>query len=465
MTPEGDNAGSAKGPTPKDWVRRLVQAQGVALEERQLGWWTFHLESFLRYCRRRGEQAEVKILARGFLDELSASEPPVASLRLDQTKQALTVFVRGIEHWHWKQTEGGEWAPHFRVKLPTQAGATPPEGPPSATPAGVDRASCEAALRTALRVRHYALRTEQTYTQWARQFLGFHPATPLGDLEAGHVRRFLEHLAVGRNVTATTQNQALSALLFFFQYVLGRELGELGETVRGKRGRKLPVVLSRDEVRNLLAATEGTGALMLRLMYGGGLRLMECLRLRVKDVDLERELVNVRSGKGNKDRTVPLPRSLQAELARHRDRLRVLHEADRRENLPGVWMPDALDVKYPNAGTEFAWQWFFPGRGVSVDPRTGLRRRHHLHDNSMHLIVKAAARMAGIEKQVSCHTLRHSFATHLMEDGVDLRSIQELLGHNSVETTEIYTHVATPAARRVHSPLDTLPPAPEAWDS
>ncbi len=438
-------------PEVRPWVRRLTEAQQVGLDESLLGWWSAHLEGFLGYCRRRADRLDARILARGYLDELARGEPPAPHLRVEQTKQALTVFLRGIENWHWEQAADGRPTPRFRVK----PGAEPePRGDPQ--PVSPDRRGSEERLRAALRVRHYALRTEQTYVLWARQFMKFHPGVAPEAWEGSHVRRFLEHLAIGRGVGATTQNQALSALLFFFRHVLDRDLGELGETVRAKRGRRLPVVLAREEVRRLLGASVGTTGLMLRLMYGCGLRLMECLRLRVKDVESDRELVMIRAGKGDKDRSVPLPRSMAAALSAHRDRLSLLHEADRRAGLPGVWLPDALGSKYPNAGTELAWQWFFPAKTPGLDPRSGLRRRHHLHDNTLHLAVKAAARLAGIEKPVSCHTLRHSFATHLLEDGVDLRSIQELLGHGSLETTEIYTHVASPAARRVHSPLDRL---------
>jgi integron integrase len=464
MAEQCSGVGGGKGPVPEvqAWVRRLTQTQEVALDERQLGWWSFHLHAFLGYCRKRGDRVEARILARGYYEELRQSDPPVAALRVDQTRQALTVFLRGIENWHWEQSETGEWRPRFRLKNgPPSANAPATSHAAAAEKPALNRGDWERALRAALRVRHYAIRTEQTYTQWTRQFLEFHAAASLGELEAIHVRRFLEHLAVGRSVSATTQNQALSALLFFFQHVLARELGDLGDTVRARRGRKLPVVLSREEVRRLLGATAGTTGLMLRLIYGGGLRLMECVRLRVKDVDLEREVLTVRAGKGDKDRSVPLPRVLRSDLAHHRDRLQVLHESDRRLGLSGVWLPDALSVKYPRAGDSLPWQWFFPAKQLGVDPRTGIRRRHHVHDNTVHVAIKTAVRMAGIVKQVSCHTLRHSFATHLVEDGMDLRTIQELLGHNSVETTEIYTHVATPAARRVHSPLDTLPSANE----
>lgn len=446
--------------TPKvaDWVRRLVQNDGLHLSEKQLGWWSFHLDSFLGYCRQRADRVEARVLARGFYDSLLHSEPAVSAYRIDQTKQALTVFLRGIENWHWEE-DGYGWQPKFRVKPGGEGDKSPAEAlacsaAGSSVPA--NDASWEEALRTALRVRHYALRTEQSYTQWVRQFVRFWPNLPHEDLREEHVKRYLEHLAVERNVAASTQNQAFSALLFFFEHVLQRTLEDLGDTVRAKRGRKLPVVMSRDEVARFLRAGSGVTGLMLQVIYGAGLRLSECLRLRVKDVDLDRELIVVRAGKGNKDRSVPMPRRLQGELSDQMERLRLLHASDREAGVPGVYLPHALTVKYPRAGVEFAWQWFFPSKSLLRDPRSGLRRRHHVHKNSIMMAAKNAARTAQIDKAVSCHTLRHSYATHLVEDGVDLRSIQELLGHNSVETTQIYTHVASPASRRVHSPLDTI---------
>ena len=456
----------------------MVEAQSVELTDKQLGWWSFHLESFLRYCRQRGEQVDVRILARGFFDSLSAEASPPATYRVDQTKQALTVFVRGIENWHWERADTGDWIPRFRIKTALLTGSTnatnqvPPASAMNAVPeyetadrrrTEVTRQNWDSALTTALRVRHYALRTENTYRQWVRQLLAFHATVPLSDLEALHVQRFLEHLAVGRNVAASTQNQSFSAILFFFSHVLGRDLGDLHDTVRAKRGCKLPVVMDRTEVRRVLEATEGTTGLMLRLMYGAGLRLMECVRLRVKDVDLARGLITVRAAKGDKDRSVPIPAALSVPLTAHLERLRGLHALDRGNNIPGVYLPHALDTKYPNAGIEFAWQWFFPTKALQNDPRTGLRRRHHLHKNTLSVAIKQAAQIAKIEKAISCHTLRHSYATHLVEDGVDLRSIQELLGHKSIETTMIYTHVAKAAARRVHSPLDRIDEDSGTW--
>lgn len=228
--------------------------------------------------------------------------------------------------------------------------------------------------------------------------------------------------------------------------------------VRAKRSRHLPVVLSREEVRRLFAVMEGTTGLILRLLYGTGLRQMECLRLRVKDVDLERKVLMVRGGKGDKDRQVMLPRALQAEMTEHLGRLRVLWEADRAADLPGVWLPEALSVKYPNAGKELAWQWLFPSKQVGSDPETGLERRHHLHENALTSALKVAREKSGITKKAGCHTLRHSFATHLLEDGTDIRTVQDLLGHKSVETTQIYTHVMAGGGTGTRSPLDGLQP-------
>ena len=460
-----------RGPEAKPWVRRLVEAQAVPLTAKQLGWWSFHLESFLRYCRNRGDQVDARVLARGFFDTLSVEQGAGAAYRVDQTKQALTVFIRGIENWHWERSDTGAWIPRFRIKPRVEERTSAavvtgpdtdlprddrPESRSTATPASITRQNWERALCTAIRVRHYALSTENSYGQWVRQFLSFHPSVPITELGPAHVQRFLEHLAVGRNVVSSTQNQSFSAIQFFFTHVLGRDLGDLHDTVRAKRGQKLPVVMDRSEVSRVLKATEGTSGLMLRLMYGAGLRLMECVRLRIKDVDLARGLITVRSAKGDKDRSVPIPVATNEALATHLERLRGLYDRDRRSNLPGVYLPHALDTKYPNAGTEFAWQWYFPTKNLQNDPRSGLRRRHHLHRNTMGVVIKQAARAARIDKSISCHTLRHSYATHLVEDGVDLRSIQELLGHKSIETTMIYTHVAKAASRRVHSPLDRM---------
>lgn len=311
-------------------------------------------------------------------------------------------------------------------------------------------------LRRALRLNQYAIRTEQTYLETTKRFFLFTGPIKLDEFSEIHVRRFLEYMAVTKQVTASTQNQAFSALLYFYKRVLGKNLDGLGETARAKRGRKLPEVLSKEEIRRLLANADATPGLMLRLIYGSGLRLMECIRLRVKEVDFERAVLLVRSGKGNKDRRVMLPESLVPALKGHLERLEELWKQDREANIAGVWMPNAIDEKAPNAGKELGWQWFFPAKGLSIDPRSGNKRRHHVHDNTLHSAIKVAATKAGITKPVSCHTLRHSFATHLLEAGTDIRTVQDLLGHNSLETTQLYTHVMQKPGMGVRSPLDNV---------
>ncbi len=453
--------GEKGGRTAAPWVTRLLEAQGVNIPAETAYWWGWHLNRFLDYCRTHPlEKADVRIAARAYFDAICHSEPPTPRLQVDQLQKALTVFVRGVENWRWETDQTGTVEPRFRVKPRAEASvAASPRVPPTAlaspqVPLAAEAEDLVARSITALRARHYAYRTEQTYLDWIRRFLAFHQAVKPADLATGHLKSFLEYLAVERNVSSATQNQALSAVLFLYQTVLGHDPGLFEDVIRARRGRRLPAVLSREEVTRLLAATSGTTGLMLNLMYGAGLRLMECLRLRIKDVDFDRRQIILREAKGGKDRTVMLPAALRATLQEQVERVRMLWEQDRRENRAGVWLPDALSVKYPNAGVEFGWQWFFPSSHPSMDPRSGLERRHHLHDNALHLAIRQAARTAGIVKPVTCHTLRHSFATHLLENGVDIRSVQDLLGHNSLETTQIYTHVMTSRASSVKSPLD-----------
>jgi integron integrase len=273
----------------------------------------------------------------------------------------------------------------------------------------------------------------------------------LGD---GDIREFLEHLAVERNISASTQNQAFSALLFLYQSALGRPLGDLRDTIRARRPARLPVVLSRAEVRRLLEGLEGTPQLIVKLLYGTGLRLMEGLRLRVKDLDFDRRQIVVREGKGDKDRTVMLPEQLVQPLRAHLGRVESLWKTDRENAVPGVMLPTALERKLPQAGKEWGWMWVFPAKRLARDPRSGIVRRHHTHELAIQRSVKTASRLVRIAKRVGCHTLRHSFATHLLEGGTDIRSVQELLGHKSLETTQIYTHVMERPGVGVRSPLD-----------
>lgn len=313
-------------------------------------------------------------------------------------------------------------------------------------------------MRDALRVRHYSLRTEQAYTHWTRRYILFHGKRHPREMGAVEVEAFLTWLAVEGQVSASTQGQSLAALLFLYKQVLGMDLPWLDEVVRAKRPQRLPTVLTPEEVRALLAQMEGIHALMARLLYGTGMRLMECLRLRVKDVDLARREVTIYEGKGDKDRRTVLPRALLPELERHLEQVRLQWQKDRDANLVGVQLPDALERKKPGEGKSLTWFWLFPGRDLSTDPRSGVIRRHHAHPQGIQRAIKRAVLAAGITKPASTHTLRHSFATHLLESGQDIRTVQELLGHSDVKTTMIYTHVLNRGPMGVVSPLDRLPP-------
>lgn len=311
-------------------------------------------------------------------------------------------------------------------------------------------------LREAIRRRHYSRRTEEAYIHWTKRFIYFSGKRHPSQLGEPEVTAFLNHLATERNVAASTQNQALSALLFLYKEALGEELDWLDGLVRAKRPQRVPVVLTRGEVDRILAALDGTPWVMASLLYGTGMRLMECLRLRVKDVDFGYRQVLVRDGKGQKDRVTMLPERLLAPLQNHLEKARQLHQLDLREGFGEVHLPYALARKYPRAGYEWGWQYVFPSRNRSADPEDGVIRRHHLDDSVLQRAVKHAAGLAGISKPVHCHVLRHSFATHLLEAGYDIRTVQELLGHKDVSTTMIYTHVLNKGGRGVQSPLDRM---------
>lgn len=328
------------------------------------------------------------------------------------------------------------------------AQATTNTAPPPRPPKLLDE------VRDKLRFLHYSLRTEHSYVGWIKRYILFHGKRHPKDMGAAEVGAFLSSLAVERNVAAATQNQALAALLFLYKEVLGVALPWLEDIQRAKRPKRLPVVLNRQEVVALLAQMESTHGLMARLLYGTGMRLMECCRLRVKDVDLSRREILVREGKGGKDRVTMLPESLLVPIQEHLQRVRALYDEDRAQHFAGVYLPDALDKKYPNAGKEWGWFWMFPSRTLSVDPISHVRRRHHAHEQALQRAIKKAVSLAGIAKPASTHTLRHSFATHLLENGYDIRTVQELLGHSDVSTTMIYTHVLNKGGKGVVSPLD-----------
>jgi integron integrase len=324
---------------------------------------------------------------------------------------------------------------------------------------GTDPLAARHELRARLRTHHYSYRTETSYADWVRRFLDYlaqqqgvaHPR-----VASESVRDYLTHLAVRQGVSASTQNQAFGAILFLCREVLGVNVEGLSVTARAKRGQHLPVVLSMPETAALLGAMRGTPRLMATLIYGGGLRVSECCQLRVKDIDFAQGLVFVRGGNGNKDRSTLLAEVGRDELRAQLRRSEALHRADRESGLAGVWLPEALDRKYPNAGRELGWFWVFPSQTLSTDPRAGVVRRHHLSDSVIQKAVKTAAREARLHKPVSVHTLRHCFATHLLLAGVDIRQIQEYLGHTNVETTMIYTHVVKDFRTPARSPLDIL---------
>jgi integron integrase len=313
-------------------------------------------------------------------------------------------------------------------------------------------------LRSAIRARHFSPRTESAYAAWVRRFLHFHGERDPRGMGATEVTAFLTWLATRRHVAASTQNQALSALLFLYRNVLKVDLPWLSDVVRAKKPRRLPVVLAREEVASVLGAMDGVPRLMCSLMYGAGLRVLECCRLRTKDLELASNQLVVRGGKGNKDRMTLLPAAVKPDLERHLLRVRRLHRSDLERGAGWVELPCALTRKYPNAGREWAWQWIFPATRSYTEPETRQRRRHHLHESVLQRTFRAALRGARIDKPASCHTLRHSFATHLLEDGYDIRTVQELLGHKDVSTTMIYTHVVNRGYGAVRSPMDRILP-------
>ena len=311
-------------------------------------------------------------------------------------------------------------------------------------------------VREVMRVKHYSIRTEQAYIRWIKKFILFHGKRHPGELGEPEVEAFLTWLATERNVAKSTQNQAFNALIFLYREVLRAPLEGRIDAVRSGKKQRLPVVLSKDETARLLSAMSGVPQLVAKLLYGTGLRLMECLRLRVKDVDFELNEIRVRSGKGDTDRLVFLPETIKPSLQEHLERVRLIHQNDLKQGYGEVYLPGALERKYPNAKKDWVWQYVFPSIKLSKDPRSGAIRRHHMDPSTIDRAIKRAARLAGIEKRVSAHTLRHSFATHLLQTGTDIRTIQSLLGHKDISTTMIYTHVLRQISPQIKSPLDML---------
>lgn len=309
-------------------------------------------------------------------------------------------------------------------------------------------------VRDRIRLKHYSIRTGRSYTSWIKRFILFHNKKHPKDMGVAEIEEFLTHLAVRRKVAQSTQNQALNAIIFLYREILGIELKEPINAIRAKKPLRLPVVLTKAEVSKLINTLSGTQKIIGMLLYGAGLRLMECIRLRVKDIDFKRNQIVVRQVKGDKDRITLLPQGVKEDLQLHLDRVQLLHNDDLARGYGKVFMPHALERKFKNEGRQWIWQYVFPSKSISKDPRTGIKRRPHIHASSFQRALKRAVRLTRIPKAVTSHAFRHSFATHLLEDGYDIRTVQELLGHKDVNTTMIYTHVMQKGAMAVKSPLD-----------
>lgn len=332
------------------------------------------------------------------------------------------------------------------IKLKTMDAPTPNQAPPKLLHE----------VRGLLRIKHYSLATERTYVAWIKRFILFHHKRHPRDLHQSEITSFLRHLAVNRSVAPATQNQALNAIAFLYNQVLKLPLGQLGDFPRAKKASKLPVVLSQFDVKRWLTPLQGESRIMADLLYGSGLRLHEMLTLRIKDLDFSSGMILVRQGKGAKDRRTLFPAKLQFQLQKHLETVRAIFDKDRACQIPGVALPYAIEKKYPRASVSWPWFWVFPAKGLSTDPRSMVIRRHHQGEHVIQRALKLAAKDVGLTQPVSCHTLRHCFATHLLEMNYDLRTIQELLGHSNVSTTEIYTHVIAHPGRGVRSPLEDL---------
>ena len=406
---------------------------------------------FCNYLQSKGFVTEKQMpfysrWVTGFLQhsgKLSDQMPPE-----DQMHHYLSSIAKKCEQWQIDQAKEA-----ISLYLFYSSRKTPP---PAKTTQDWNKDWLQAGemMKRMLRLKQLAYSTEQTYLSWLRDFYKHvRPLVP-EKLDDGHLKTFLTYLATERRVSKSTQNQAFNALLFFYRHVLEREVGSIADVVRSKRGRRLPTVLIKDDVMRLLDALDGIYGLMARIIYGGGLRIKECVRLRIKDLEFEKNTLMIRGAKGDKDRQTLLPEAVQPALHEHLNKVRKLYDADRQSNVAGVYLPGALAKKYPHADKEWIWYWVFPSANLAVDPRANVVRRHHLSGSNLQKAIKKAVTTLGIDNKVSVHTLRHSFATHLLENGYDIRTIQVLLGHASLQTTMIYTHVAGKNFLGVRSPLD-----------
>lgn len=411
----------------REWAQVLDQ-ESVEQKKRKL--YRHTILGYLHFCKISGRPVSIAS-ARAFVENTERRE---SKITIDKSVQKEAL------NWFFKHASSG-------------ANYLPNDVPPLAK---ADRGEADWERKMIPRIRnlHLQWRTEQTYREWAWRFARFLGSAPVESATEEQVREYLTRLATLERVSASTQRQALNAIVFLLREVYGKKLGDFSGFIRGRRSLRVPVVLTREECRLLFEQLSGTTKLMAELMYGSGLRLMELLRLRIKDVDINRGQIIVRAGKGDKDRVSVLPVSLAERLREHLKLLRILYEEDRSKKISGVWLPEGLERKFREAGKSWEWQWFFPSRQLSVDPRTGLTRRHHVLDAAFQHAIREAARKAELNKRVTPHVLRHSFATHLLESGSDIRTVQELLGHSDISTTQIYLHVIKKPGIGVKSPLD-----------
>ena len=470
---------AAFNPNPR-WPGGYFEVlEELGIREERRSFYCHWVRQFFNRYRGRARRELGRTEIEDFLNTL-AVDPAVLSWQVTQARDALEIYYeqfRGIalklraeqraigpevsKESADPQASGGRKYAGSGKAEGTATVALPrkieePRSVPRPKGRRADWASLEKAVRAALGVEHYALKTERTYTQWIRRFVNYHHGKRPSDMGAAEIHQFLSHLAIKEQVAASTQNQALNAIVFLYRKVVRKEPGDFSDFPRARRRKHLPSVLSRSEVQSLLPEIDGVEELITRLIYGTGMRISEALRLRVQDLSFDRNEIAVRSGKGDKDRRVPFPQALKSEFYRHLDARRNQFENDREKGMHEVELPGALARKYPNAPYEWNWQYVFAASDFSVDPRSGATRRHHVHEIRIQRAVKKAARKAGITVRVTPHTLRHSFATHLLEAGQDIRTAQELLGHSDVKTTMIYTHVLNTGPMGVVSPLDTL---------
>lgn len=405
------------------------------VNEKYIPYFAHWVSRFLYFCNNNTQSDHARLILE-FMDSLK-KDKNISDWQLRQAQQAVQLYLD-----------------NFKGQIAISA-----MSPSASTDAkGSDIHQIVKEMKRLIRLKHYSYSTERTYLDWAKRFFQYVQAIKGNNalFVPDDIKQYLSHLAIKQRVSASTQNQAFNALLFLFRDVLGQDVGNLGETVRAKRGTRLPVVLTTDEVKALFSNMSGTGLLIAQVIYGAGLRLMELARLRVMDIDFDMQVITVRSGKGDKDRTTVLPESVKERLRDHIERVKALHEKDLAAGYGEVYLPDALAKKYTNAGKEWGWQYVFPSARLSVDPRSGKVRRHHISETAIQSAIANAVRKAGIVKHATVHTLRHSFATHLLMKGVNLREIQELLGHKNVMTTMIYTHVLRDMSNAPQSPLDVL---------